>query len=99
MHIADLRRANLSNAILAEADLSGAELREVKLSGTKFAVKDYRPARGLTQAQLDQARADPDNPPKLDGVEDAVTGKQLVWRGEPCESSGKSMTETDIRKT
>ncbi len=60
------------------------------MSGTKFAVKDYRPARGLTQAQLDQARADPDNPPKLDGVEDAVTGKQLVWRGNLVNRRGKA---------
>ncbi len=85
LRIADLRRANLSTAVLANANLRGAELRDVKLSGTKFAVKDYPPARALTQAQLDLARADPDNPPKLDGVLDAVTGKQLVWRGEPCE--------------
>ena len=38
------------------------------------------------QYQLDAARADPDNPPKLDGVLDAETGKPLVWRGGPVES-------------
>ena len=86
LRIADLRCANLSTAVLANADFAGvAKLRDVKLSGTKFALEDDPPVRGLTQARLDQARADPDNPPELDGVLDAVTGKQLVWRGEPCE--------------
>ena len=85
LRIADLRRANLSNAVLANADLWGAALRDVKLSGTKFALEDDPPVRGLTQARLDQAHADPDNPPKLDGVLDADTGNQIVWRGEPCE--------------
>ena len=57
LHIADLRYADLSNATLANADLSGAELRDARLSGTKFSLEDYPPVRGLTQAQLDKARA------------------------------------------
>ena len=81
LQIADLRHADLSNATLANADLSGAELRDANLSGTMFSLDDHPPARGLTQTQLDSARADPNEPPKLDGVPDAYTGKQLVWRG------------------
>ena len=81
--IADLRHANLSRATLANADLSGAELRDAILSGTKFSIDDHPPALGVTQDQIDKARADPGNPPRLDGVVDAVTGEALVWKGKP----------------
>ena len=41
----------------------------------------------LTQTQLDEARADPDNPPKIDGgTVDTETGKPLVWRGKSRSS-------------
>lgn len=70
---ASLRRANLSRAYLGKANLSGAELSDDEFPESKV--------RGLTQAQLDEAVADPDNPPKLEGVLDAETGEQLVWRG------------------
>ena len=72
-----LQGANLSEAYLGEANLSGAELSNDEFPEFK--------ARGLTQAQLDEAVAGPDNPPKLDGVLDAETGEQLVWRGKPPE--------------
>lgn len=80
--IADLRDADLSRATLANADLSGAELRDTILSGTKFSIAEHPPAQGLTQEELDRARADPENPPKLDGVVDDYTGEPLVWRGK-----------------
>ena len=83
LQIADLRHADLSRATLANADLSGAELRDAILSGTKFSIDDQPPARGLTQDQIDKTRADPGNPPRLDGVVDAVTGEPLVWQGKP----------------
>ena len=86
---ADLRNANLSGAtfwganfsraIIRNADISGADLCGASASSAHRAL-----AYGLTQAQLDEACADPDNPPKLQGVLDAKTGKQLVWRGKPC---------------
>ena len=79
---ADLRHADLSRATLANADLSGAELRGAILSGTKFSIAEHPHAKGLTQEELDNARPDPE-PPRLDGVLDAFTGEQLVWRGEP----------------
>ena len=94
--IADLSRTNLSDADLTgamfwNAQMSGAlfwgaklfdaHLDDAKLSGARFSISGgVSPASGLTQAQLDTARADLEKPPKLDGVLDAGTGKQLVWR-------------------
>ena len=82
LQCADLRKANLANTTLATADLSGATFRDANLSGTQFSLDDHPPARGLTQNQLDDARATADNPPNLNGVLDTHTGKQLVWRGK-----------------
>ncbi len=88
---AKLRGANLSNAKLWDADLGRAILQNANLSGTDFCGIDANsqeygvPVRGLTQTQLDVARADPDNPPKLDGVRDAETGEPLLWRGKPLD--------------
>ena len=88
---ADLRRADLSNANLRGADLSRTILENANLSGTDFRgidsnSQEYEGARrGLTQTQLDSARADPGNPPKLDRVYDAETGESLVWRGRPLD--------------
>jgi hypothetical protein len=84
-----LRNADLSEADLWGANLSGATLRNANLSGADLCGVDARstaykvPATGLTQAQLDTACADPDNPPKLEGVYDANTGNPLIWRGKP----------------
>ena len=82
---ARLTNANLSGANLLEANLLGARLVGANMSGTELSAGGPQTARGLTQAQFDQARADPNNPPKLDGVADAQTGEQLVWRGKPIE--------------
>ena len=78
-----LTDAVLSSANLSDATLSGTTLVGANLSGVIFSENGKIPATGLIQGQLDQACADPDNPPKLDGVVDAKTGKQLVWRGKP----------------
>ena len=91
---AKLRRANLSNAKLWDANLRRAILQNANLSGTDFCGVDANSqeygglALGLTQVQLDVARADPENPPKLDGVLDAETGEPLVWRGKPLIEQG-----------
>lgn len=84
-------RTDLSYSILTGADLSGAEfldanLAEAKLSqanltGVDFSGSGSQPTRGLTQVQLDETHADPNNLPRLDGVLDAKTGQQLVWCG------------------
>ena len=81
--------ANLSRVDLGNANFYHASLYRCDLSGTKFSSNAMRSdqstrsllAHNLTQAQLDQAVADPDNPPILDGVIDGETGKQLIWRG------------------
>ena len=86
----ELRHADMSDAKLWGANLSKAILYDANLSGTDLSgiaarsVANKVPVCGLTQAQLDEARADPDKPPKLDGVLDAETGKPLVWPREPC---------------
>ena len=83
-------KSDMASAEILRTDMSDAQLRQVNLSGTYFYHPSGRdatsPVTGLTQAQLDEACADPDNPPKLDGVVmDAETGEPLVWRGKPCE--------------
>ena len=98
---ANLQEVNLSGAHIQYSDLSnaivGADLPEAfflasSLCQARFLGSDLSGARilssvtGLTQGQLDAARADPDNPPKLDGVLDAETGRPLVWRGGPVET-------------
>lgn len=79
--------ANLTDAICAGTDFTGVSLKGANLSGADFRRKEnkdgstkFETACGLTQAQLNQARADPpDKPPMLDGVCDA-DGKRLCWR-------------------
>ena len=75
-YYSNLAKANLSKAIFAKADFEGANL-----TGARFSENGKRRARGLTQSQLDSACADAKIPPILDGVLDADTDKQLVWRG------------------
>lgn len=84
----DFLAANLSGADFTYANLHDALLQEANISGALFALplaSDETPApgsaTGLTQTQLDLARADPDNEPYLEGVLDAETGEQLEWRG------------------
>ena len=76
-------RSDLSGAEFMDTDLSGANFYEANISGSQFSSGGSQPSKGLTQTQLDQAQADPDNPPELVGVLDARTGEQLIWRGRP----------------
>ena len=78
-----LSGANLSGAMLHNADLSGAMLRDTDLSGARLDGVFH--VQGLTQAQLDEARADPNYPPRLQGLSDAETGEPLVWRGKSLD--------------
>ncbi len=85
-----LEEADLSNAILSAANLYGANLKGANISGTKFAADEQcippmDPAEGLTQTQLNEAVADPKNPPNLQGVYDSETHKPLVWNGKPLD--------------
>ena len=79
---ARLDRADLTSAEFLDANLTGANLAEANLSGVQFSSGGQQPAKGLTQSQLDQAQAAPDNPPSLINALDADTGEQLVWRGK-----------------
>ena len=86
---ANLQGTNLSAALLWGSDLSGAILRNANLSGADLYGATVHSAsysvsvRGLTQAQLDVACAELQNPPLVKGVLDAETGEPLVWRGKP----------------
>ena len=75
-----LTNANLTNANLGGAQLGEANLANAQLFGACLAGTYLKGCKGLTQEQIDEARAKPDNPPKLEGVLDAETGKPLVWR-------------------
>lgn len=83
---AHLVGASLKDTNLGSANLSGANLAEAEVSGADFSrdwmYKYESPASGLTQEQLDQAKADPSHPPVLDGVLDSKTNKPLVWNGQ-----------------
>ena len=74
--VPDLSGVSFQNANLSGTDLSRANLSDAYLLGVNLS-----DVRGLTQAQLDEAIADPDNLPKLDGVLDAESGEPLEWRG------------------
>ena len=88
---ANLTGAKLVGAKLADADLFGANLMEAKLPGANLANAhlvganlsgaDLRGCKGLTQEQIDQAVAFPDNLPDLTDVVDANTGEPLFWCG------------------
>ena len=90
---AQLQRADLSGAHIGIANLTGASLQDADLSGAHFGkgtrvvasdppVSETVVAQ-VTQAQIDEARADPDSPPKIDpAVIDAETKAPLVWRGK-----------------
>ena len=86
-----LTGANLSGAHLERANFSGANFRGANISGTDFSGLGA-PTIGLTQFQLNEAVADPDNPPKLDGVQDSATGAPLAWHGRDIQDRGPRMS-------
>ena len=82
---AKLMNADLTGAHFLDAELNEANFSDANLSGVRFSNGAIQPAKGLTQAQIDAAWADPCNLPMLAGVLDSKTGLQLVWRGrDPC---------------
>ena len=91
------QETDLSGATFRDANISGAcfssfQYRTGLLSRSgikRLGVEAeglYVGVRNLTQGQIDQARADPKNPPLLDGITDPNTGEQLVWRGKPLST-------------
>ena len=90
LHSANLTQADLSGAYLFGSKLIGANLSDANftlanLRCAYFTGANLSHAHGITQAELDQAHADPNNPPNLDGAIDPETGKQLIWHGRPVE--------------
>ena len=89
---AQLDGADLSGAWLCGSNLSGATLSATNLSGANFGstLETYEEdglieaACGLTQRQLDQACADTDNLPRLEGY-DPATHEPLEWHCRVCE--------------
>ena len=90
---ATLQEVDMSDADLSRADVSGTRFSLIVHKGALFEREYARSlgidpmeyhvgVRGLTQAQLDQARADPMNPPQVEGIRDARTGEPIVWRGQ-----------------
>ena len=91
---ADLSRASLVGANLAGADLLDANLENANLTNAFFnkhwlSDDSWSPAKGLMQEQLDVARSDSDNLPRLAGVLDAANDEQLVWQGRPLGDEGE----------
>lgn len=82
---AQLTGANLSDADLVATNLDSAMTRDANLSGATFSYNVMPRSSGLVQYQLSLARADPANPPRLEGLFDAETGRPLVWSGQPIE--------------
>ena len=74
----NLNDATLDGAHVFRSNLGGATFYEASLAGVTFSDTP------ITQAQLDQTRVDPQNPPRfLDGAVDHSTGRPLCWHGEP----------------
>ena len=100
MQAVELSRTNLSNAKLLAPNLEGAVLQNTNLTGANFVAVpgsrrevsstgaehnvSFQVLPRLTQRQLDEAVADPNNPPAIPhGTLDIETGEPLVWRGRP----------------
>ena len=95
---ADLSKAKLIGADLTSAYFGGSDppsshsriaLISSHFEGANLSGADLRDVKNLTQEQLDEARADPKNPPKLEGTVDAETGEPLVWRGKPLDDEAE----------
>lgn len=77
---ANLHNAIFHRAVLTRADFTDARLSGVDLSGAIFSQWGHDDeVVGLTQRQLDQAYADPNNPPIIVNAKDAETGEILIW--------------------
>ena len=68
------------SANLTGAFLSGANLTDAKFVNANLTDANLRNCEGLCQIEIDYAKVDSYNPPKLEGVVDAETGKPIVWR-------------------
>ena len=78
-------KADLSQAHFLDADLNKADISDANLSGVEFTIGGLQTVKGLTQAQLDQARSDPNYPPILRSVLDSESGQPVVWQGQALD--------------
>ena len=85
-----LFNANLARAILRDAVLVGTNLDCTVLDDADLTGANLSNVTGMTQAQLDTARAERNSPPKLDCALDVESNVPLVWsggKGEPLPES------------
>ena len=83
LRYADFSGADLSLSSLREADLSGASIEKAVSTDCTVPRTQRDGFVRLTQAQLDEAVADPDEPPSIaHGNVDIDTGEPLVWHGQ-----------------
>ena len=104
---ADMLGASLCRTSILDTDFYLTDLHGVNLSGTYFRRNvqggpsehdgSERSLTRVTQSQLDRARADPDCPPKFEGVLDAETGDLLVWHGKPLDAASQAPSRTVLR--
>ena len=94
----NLQGAIMVKAQFGTADFTSAELNDADLSGTSFSqgrrrILDQETGKPMnvltysrvTQRQLDQAIANPDDPPVIPvGTPDIETGEPIVWNDELC---------------
>ena len=85
---AKLMKADLTDARFLDANLNEANISDANLSGVEFSNEGIQPAKGLTQAQLDEAQSNSNDPPKLTGVLDSGTGRPLTWLGIRMDDEG-----------
>ena len=89
----NLKFAKLTRASISAVDFRGTELELADLSGARIKtgrrlkpdleIDNEEVPCTLTQAQLDEAAADPAQLPEIDpNIFDAETGRQLVWNEE-----------------
>ena len=80
---AHLEGANLWHANLWNANLEGAHLEGADLTRANLGRADLEGVKGLTQSGLDAAFIrEGEDPPRLEGALDTVTGEPLVWQGK-----------------
>ena len=78
---ADLSAAYLFNANLTSAHLGGANVTRAFLVAANLSGAILGRGKGLTQALLNEAVADLENPPVLRHAQDPETKKPLKWGG------------------
>ena len=89
---ASLSATNLTGACLYLCDLSGARIESSKLhrDGTVDEIETFCT---ITQAQLDEATADTENPPKIaPGTIDIETGQDVAWNMSKSEENWEKLT-------